>query len=194
MSLESRLGALRVVYALVVVAAGAALAVQGSPAAAAFVAVLGLFKAWRWWRPRRAALRALGQAWPDREGVALRYQLPPGWGVQRDDATTLLLDGPGVSLQAFVTDPADPARLAGAFLDHLGESIRLRDRRPAEGRLLGGDARGETATIRTLQEASQVIALAAGAGDRALVALTYRELGVPDELLRRVRESLALRA
>ncbi len=193
MSIESRLGRLRTFYAVAVVAGGVGLALQGAPAAAALLTGLGLFKAWRWWRPRRAALRALDQAWADCEGVALRYQLPLGWAVRRDDATTLLLDGLGVSLQAFLSERADPAKLAAAFLDHLDGSVRLRERRPAEGRLLGREVRGETATIQTLQEASQVVALAAEEGERALVVLTYRELGVPDELLRRVREALALR-
>lgn len=194
MSLESRLARLRTFYAVAVVFGGVGLAVQGAPAAAALLTGLGLFKAWRWWRPRRLALRALDQAWPDREGVALRHQLPPGWTVQRDDATTLLLDGPGCSLQAFLTEPVDrPDALAASFLDHLDGSIRLRERQPAEGRLLEREVRGETATIQTLREASQVVALAADAGDQALVVLTYRELGVPDELLRRLRKSLRLR-
>lgn len=195
MSLESRLTRLRALYAVVAVGAGVALAAQGSPAAAAFVTSLGLFKAWRWWRPRRAALRALGQPWVDREGEALRYQLPPGWRVQRDDASTLLLDGPGASLQAFLADATDrPERVAAAFLDHLGETMRLRDRAPAAGRLLGRDASGEAAVLRTMQEASQVLSLATVERDRTLAVLTYRELGVPDELPRRLRESLALRA
>lgn len=194
MSLESRLGRLRTFYAVAVVVGGVGLALQGAPAAAALLTGLGLFKAWRWWRPRRLALWALDQAWPHHEGAALRYQLPPGWAVRRDDATTLLLDAPGVSLQAFLAERVDrPELLAASFLDHLDGSVRLRERGPAEGPLLGRDVRGETATIQTLQDASQVVALATVEGDRSLVVLTYRELGVPEELLRRVRESLALR-
>lgn len=195
MSLESRLGRLRTFYAVAVVFAGVGLAAQGSPGVAAVVTAAGLFKAWRWHRPRRAARRALAQAWPDHEGVALRCQLPPGWTVTRDDATTLLLDGPGASLQAFLADPVErPALVAKAFLDHLGESMRLRERAPAEGRLLGRPASGETAHIQTLQEASQVIALAAVERERTLAVLTYRELGVPDDLVARLRETVSLRA
>lgn len=189
--------ALRAIYVLAVLSGATYLGLQEAWNGAAIFGLFGLFKARTWVTPWFAARRALGGAWrPYAEG-AFEALVPYGWNARLTDTGDLFMVGTDAWVRALCVQVGapDPTQVAATYLEGLGESMKLRDHRPATGSIGGLPATGQAATFATYQEVGTIECLATRWSDgRSVVVITWCGLSIPDALLTRCTEGVNLRA